>query len=813
MDFKKWLPDLVVLGIFLALTYITFAPAFSGKIMDQYDIEGYKGMASEIKDYQEKEGKTIHWTNSAYSGMPTYIVSNDVFLESNIARKVNRWIRKAFPNPSGLLFIGLICFYILARTLKINRWLAVAGAAAFMLGTFVMTSIEAGHASKINAYAYTPLILAGLLLLFQQKKYLLGLLALSFGLAAQIASNHVQITFYIFLICLVYSIYELIQHIKGGQLKELIKASAFALAGVLIGVGVNYNLLATIQNYSKESTRSTSALTPLPGGNPSQGYEYATGWSYAPMESMTLLIPRFMGGTSAEPLGEQSSWSGNRQIPASLQENPPTYWGKLPSTSSPVYVGVIISFLFIFAFFIQKGAFRWWILIASVLLLLLSWGKYSPGVYDIFYNFFPFFDKFRTPMMALLMMGLLWPMFGFLGLDRLVQSEDTSTFLKPFYISLGITGGLVLVFGLLGSFMYSFNGLVDEQLRAGGFSMEMLQQLKADRVKLLQLDSLRSLLFLGLGAGAIWLYLKDMIQAKWVLAGVAILSFLDIALVNKRYVNADDYEESNVFNRKLSADGVDQAILQDNDLHYRVFNNSPSVMAEATTSSNHKSIGGYSAAKLLRYQDIFDRQVGRENTENILAMLNAKYFIGLNQNGQKGYQQNSRALGNAWFVNNVQFGANADEEMRLLGSADFNDIAILPVSVQGEIPTLLSKANNGIELTSYHPERLEYKARNGNTSSQFAVFSEIFYQSKNGDGWQAYINGEKVPHYRTNYALRGLVIPEGDHDIVFQFEHPAFNRQAMISKIASGLILLLGLGIIVLQFLGRKKAESVEVEA
>ena len=813
MNLNEKLGDLAALFVLFLVMLAFFGRLLTGDQLIQSDIIQFKGMSSEIREIQQQENtnETIHWTNAMFSGMPTYLISDAVFLKNNIAQSINHLVRYFLPGPAGILFIAFVCFYILSRSLSISKWLSAIGAFSFGAGSFVIISLIAGHNSKINAYAYAPLILAGIVLLFRRKTWA-GVFCLAFGLAAQLAANHYQITFYTFLICLCLFISEAVHFYKNNTVKELLKPVAYSVLAIILAIGVNFNKLATTFNHAEYTTRGAkSELASVDENNQEKGglsYDYATQWSYEPLESFTLLIPNFMGGASTEELGEKSNWSDQAQIPQSLREAPPTYWGEMPFTSGPVYLGAVLFALFVVSLFLLNGRWKWWAIASSLLMLFLAWGEHS-FVYELFFNSFPFFNKFRTPMMALLMLSLIIPLVGIQGISDYLEKNIQNK--QPIIYGIGIIAAVTIVFGFLATGFYNFSGAVDNQLQQGGFPNQLIDLLKQDRAEMLRGDALRSLVFILLTGLALYLYKIDKIRLQMAFIALSLLAFTDLFFVNKRYLSKDNFESKEAHEQRFQPSEIDLAIQKDTTEFYRVLNmTTGNPFSDAGTSNQHYSIGGYHAAKLQRYQDLIDYQLSDVNRE-VLHMLNTKYVIGPTKDGQIGYRINEDALGNAWFVQDIVFGDNDREIMDSLSTINVSEQAILPAEVKNElkISESLNPSNSSIALNDYHPEKMTYDVRveNGN---QFAVFSEIYYLQEDDDGWHAYLNGREIPIYRTNYLLRGVQLPEGNHELVFQYEHDSFSKRAMVSKVFSALLLLAGIGFLRERYLQEKRKNETK---
>jgi len=779
------LQELAVLVLFLLVIFFYFSPLFSGQKLVQGDIVQQRGMAREFIDHAEKEGEYIHWTNTAFGGMPTYLISNRMFQNSNVALWINTKLRTAFPEPSGIVLLSLLAFYFMARTLKISRWTAAIGALVFATATFVLISIEAGHNSKINAYAYSPIILGGLFLLFR-KKYIPAIAAIAFGLGGQLAVNHVQITYYTFLICLIYMIYQAVTHIKEGKLLDFAKLAGVSIAAVVIGLGVNFAQLKTTLDYSNETTRGNqSSLTMLQAsGQSGLDYEYATQWSLEPAESFSMVIPQFMGGATVEEI-ENSKFEANRETRGQPFFG---YWGEMPSTAGPTYIGTLLFGLFLMSLFLVKGNEKYWIIAASILLLLLSWGKFSPGVFDLFFYNAPFFSKFRTPMMAVLLLTPLLLIPAMRTLDLLTK-EDTRRKLPTYFYGLLTLAGIILVFGIAAQSLYDFSGIRDAINLQRGYPDEWISLLKQDRAAMMQSSSFRSLFVLLLGAGILFAFVKEKINKHVFVGLVGLLLVGDLAQVNKRYLNAEDFQDKTMFERSIRASSLDNQIKQDGQSsHYRVLNASTDAFQDAGTSYHHNSIGGYFSAKLRNFQDLLELNMA--STVATLDMLNTQYIIQPTEDGGITASKNANALGNAWFVDSVQSATNPDDVIERLATLQPGNSAIL-LENDAQNVGKIGNASASIRLDSYHPERMVYKANVSGTENRLAVFSEVFYAPTGQDGWRAKINGEDAEHYRANHLLRAIVIPPGESEIEFVFSKKNFKTNSLISSIFSLLLILL----------------------
>lgn len=785
-------PHFLSILLFLVVTSIYFSPFFEGKVINQGDILQSNGMAQEVRDYYKKTGIKPFWTNSMFGGMPNYLIAPPA--PKSLVRHVDSQLKHILPKQASVVALCLIGYYILLLSLGVSPWLSAVGALAFGFSTYNFLVIEAGHNSKINAiYSMAPVV-AGVLLTFQ-KRWLIGGALFSLALALNVNSNHYQITYYLLLMLLIYGIVAFIDAIKNNQLPHFLKASGILVAGGILAILTNIAPLYNTYSYSKETIRGKSELTGTDKSGSGLDKEYALAWSYGKLETFTLLVPQFMGGGSGEKISKDS-----KTYKLIKQKNGPMYWGAQPFTGGTIYFGAIIVFLFVLGCIIVPGHLKWWLVSATILSILLAWGKNLEWFTDIFFYYFPLYNKFRVVSMILVLAQFTMPLLGILAVHEIIKNNiNKDKALKALYISGGIVGGLLLLFILLGGSLFDFSGLND-----GRYPAQLVNALEADRASMLRMDSLRSLGLVVIAFGLLWAFIQNKIKELILVAALGVFVLGDLWMVNRRYLDREDFVTERKFKKPLTPSKADQAILADTDPHYRVLNLAVNTFNDATTSYNHKSIGGYHGAKLRRYQDLIDRHLQKEiqaigkglqnqsNTpaqvlaqQKVLNMLNMKYVI---YNPEAAPLQNPNAFSNAWFVDNYKIVANADEEIQMLGTIDPKATAIIDqryaATVSGK--TFSKDATGNISLTQYTPDHLSYKSKAN--SEQLSVFSEIYYNS--GKGWQAYIDGEKVDHIRVNYILRGIVVPSGEHTIDFKFEPKAWNMTNMIGLISS--LLLLG---------------------
>jgi hypothetical protein len=796
-SFKQLLPYLAAIAIFVVITLTYFSPLLEGKKLKQSDITQWKGMSKEISDFREKTGEEALWTNSMFGGMPAYQIS--VEYKGNVLRYLDQLLQLYLPQPAGMVFLYMIGFFILLLVLKVDKWLAIAGAIAFAFSSYLFIIFEAGHNSKAHAIGYMAPVLAGIILTYRGK-YLAGGIMAAIALSLELLTNHLQITYYLMMIAGVYVITELISSIKTKQLPLFAKASGVLLIAAGFAVASNITSIWATYEYGKETIRGKTELT-TEKSNRTSGLDkdYATGWSYGKLETFTLLIPDFNGGSSSGSLKETSN------VYKALQQNNidenqaknvikalPLYWGSQPGVAGPVYVGAIMIFLFIFALFIVDNKYKWWLLAATILSILLAWGKNFMPFTDFFLNHVPGYNKFRAVSMTLVIAELCIPLLAFLGLQKAFAGEiDKKKIIKSLYYALGIAGGISLFFAIAGSSLFDFVSPADDQYK-NYFPDWLIAAIRQDRASLLSSDAFRSLAFILLAGAAVWAFINQKIKKPVFYSALILLILIDMWSINRRYLNADSFVRKSVAAVPFQPSTADELIMKDIDPDFRVFNETVgNPFADASTSYFHKSLGGYHGAKLRRYQELIDHQLTKGNM-NVFDMLNTKYFIvpSDQKGGQPQMQVNMQALGNAWFVNNAHKVNNADEEINALTDFVPSETAVYDKRFENQVKGhLISKDTTAtISLTEYKPNHLTYKSET--SREQLAVFSEIYYDK----GWNAYIDGKPAPYFRADYVLRAMIIPAGKHTIEFKFEPKAYYTGEKISYASSILLVLLALG-------------------
>jgi len=799
VKFTKIFRYIVAVLFFVLAAVIYFHPILNGKKIQQSDITQFRGMAKEIQDYRAQNNAEPYWTGASFSGMPAYPIS--AYYPNDFIRSLDRLLR-FLPRPADYTFLYFLSFFVLMMALKVEWRLAILGALAFGFSTYLIIIFGAGHNAKAHAIAYMPLVLAGILLVFQ-RRFLVGFIVTGIAMALEVYANHIQMTYYLGFCLLILGIVEFINALKEKQLTLFIKQAAVIIGAVVLGIGANAPRLLAMKEYSERSTRGKSELTINLNGSKKElttglDYGYITQYSYAKLETFNLFIPRFMGGGTIEELGADSNFyqfiaeRAGKKVASDYSKQVLTYWGDQPIVEAPAYIGAVIFFFFFLGIFLVKGRLKQWLVAATIFSIILSWGRNFEGITNFFIDYVPLYNKFRAVSSIQVVAELCVPILAVLGLKEFFSKESAKLekleALKKavlFFAGLIIVGfGLAHVFG-------GFEGLRDAQQYSEipGF----LEAVIADRKDMLFSDTLRSLLLVFISGAILWLLLKNKLKSLLAIVLLTVLILFDLISVNKRYVNADDFKISRKIEEPFKATAADKIILQDKT-HFRVVNYTVDPMNDGSTSYFHQSIGGYHAAKLGRYQELFDFQIAKNNMQ-VLNMLNAKYFIVSNSDGNFEAQQNGAANGNVWFVEKIKVVASANEEIQALDSLNTKKEVVvnqkeLYTSGSSSVVSLLIEQDSTarIRLTDYSVTSLTYAS--SAKTAQFAVFSEIFYK----EGWNAYVDGVLVPHYRVNYVLRGMEVPSGAHTIDFKFEPKVIEKGKIISLISYVLLLFISVG-------------------
>jgi len=804
----------IAVVIFAALSYIFYFPVLEGKRLVTNDNNVYRASAREVIEHREKYGEEPLWTNSMFGGMPAYQIS--VRYKGNLVRPIMYFLQ-GFRIPVAALFLALLGFYILLVIYGVNPWLSIPGAIAFAFCSYNFIIIAAGHYTKTYAIAYVAPMLAGIILAMRKNR-LAGAAIAGICLTFELISNHLQVTYYALIIVIIYGISELFYAIKEKKVPGLMKSLGVLIIAVILAAGSNFTHLNTTREYTKYTTRGGSNLS-KDENTSGLDRSYATGWSIGINETLTLLIPNYMGGGSGFHFDRETETykTLQRYNAAQLASVFSKYRGDQPSTSS-VYAGAIVIFLFVLGLFLVEGRERWWLLAATILSIFLSWGRNFMPLTDFFLNYFPGYNKFRAVSTILVIAGFTIPLMAALALKNVFQNViDKKRFNRSLIWSAGITGAVCLLFTILprfgGKFISPLDYQIFEQLRITPDIQSTLESaLIYDRQKMLQDDAFRSLIFIVLAAFMLSAYYYKKIGMKLAAGILALLILVDMWPVSKRYLDKNNFEKVTAKTEPYPMTAADKSILQDKSPDYRVLNLTVSPFNDASTSNYHKSIGGYHGAKLQIYSELIEncltpeinnfistyenyrdsdelqsRLSGSIATANALNMLNAKYII-VNSEGMP--LVNGNALGNAWFVESYRIAENADEEISLVNSFSPSREALIDKSFRHLLTKESYQADSAgrIELTSYRANELIYDF--ASASDQLVVFSEIYYPA----GWKSYIDGKEVPHFKTDYVLRGIEVPAGDHEIIFRFEPESYRNGTRISFASSLLLILLSAG-------------------
>lgn len=794
--FKKYLPYLVAIVIFIIASLVYFHPVLKGEKILQSDITQFRGMVKEISDYRTDKNEEPYWTGASFSGMPAYQIS--AYYPNDFVRGLDQTLR-FLPRPADYTFLYFLSFFVLMLALKVEWRLAILGALSFGFSTYLIIIFIPGHNAKAHAIAYMPLVLAGVLWVFQ-KRYLLGFLVTGFAMALEVYANHPQMTYYLGFCLLILGLVEAIHAIKEKIVPEFIKQVFVILAATLLGIGANSSRLMSMKEYADTSTRGKSELTINPDGTKKQATKgldkaYITEYSYAKLETFNLFIPRFMGGGTVEKLSSDSNLYQTIETKLGTKgadyftEDALTYWGDQTIVEAPAYIGAVVFLLFFLGIFLLKGRLKHWLVAATIFSILMSWGRNFEVLTNFFIDYFPLYNKFRAVSSIQIIAELCVPILGVLALKEFfsakVSSEEKKAALKKAAFTFG---GLIIAGFLLAHSFSTFEGIRDAtylNIEKEYEIANVLDAIIADRKAMLFTDTFRSLILVVLSGGLLWFLLKKKIKQIPAILGLVVLILFDLISVDKKYLSEDEFKPSKKVEKPFVASNADKLIMKDTS-HYRVGNFVGSPMNDGSTSYFHQSIGGYHAAKMMRYQELFEYQIAKNNME-VLNMLNTKYFIIQDNEGQKQVQQNRDINGNVWFVGKVKTVNSANEEIQALDSLDTKNEAVYAVNKLSKEPFKFPQGKDStavIKLLNYDVTSLTYQSKT--QKEQFAVFSEIFYKN----GWNAYVDGELTPHLRVNYVLRGMVVPKGEHIIEFKFE-PKVIQQGKIISLGSYLLLIL----------------------
>lgn len=809
--FEQIKPHLIAIAILLAICMVYFLPQLKGEMINQDDITAGVGMTKETNDYYQKTGEVSLWTNAMFGGMPTYQISSPQ--RSNYVRRyVEPLMQLKISHPISWFFVAGLCFYILLIVVGLKQWTALLGALAFAFTTNQLLLYEAGHTSKFRALGYIPLVIAGVYLLLEKKKWIGGSVLFLLGLSLNISANHYQMTYYFAIAMIVFALVYISLAISKNEAVPVLKAFALMAVCSVLAIAPSASKIMTTYEYANETMRGSSQLKDETQSKKQEGvkksgleWDYAMLWSYAPRDFLSIFIPNAVGGSSAEPTSDNYEVAKLLGARGKKKVQAPMYWGGAESVAGPPYMGIIVFFFFVLGILNAKGnKFIISLLVGLTIVALISLGKYFSIFQHILFDHLPKYNNFRAHNSAIGVVAAMIPLIGFMGLNSFLNGDVDKKILKKNLITaLSFTGGLVVLVGLFGSVFFDFEHMQDGRyLRMFNNDQNsfnrFLEDLLDDRSSMLRSSAFRSLIFMALAGGALMVYVQGKLKKPQLLMVLAALICIDQFSIDWKYVNHDDFQKKTIVKRTYTPRPVDQQILQAEPKgrgYYRVFDVSKGVNTFSSSFGSYfyNTVGGYSAVKLQRIQDVIDSVFSQGLNQEVMNMFNTKYIIF----GEKQQVQlNEAALGNAWFVNSIRNVNSATEELQSLRSFKASQEAI----VHGEWSDYLNGfkplgidsngGNSSIELMEYSPNRMVYKANC--SKEELAVFSEIWYGPNLG--WQAYLNGDPVDHIRANYLMRGMRIPKGENEIVFEFNPKSYVTGEGIAKASSLLIILLLLG-------------------
>lgn len=817
---RTWIAVAGVLLFFVTLSVAYFTPAaFEGRVLFQADGAAAAGTGRDVVDYKAQTGERSFWTGSLFGGMPTYQISPSYPSAAGIKAVQNIYrLRLPFlnllPGDSYLVFMLLIGFYIFMRSWGLRRLMSIGGAVMWAFSSYFLILIDAGHLWKLLALCYIPPTIAGLVLVFHRGKYLLGFFVTALFTALQIYSNHIQMTYYFAFVMLAMVIAWTVEYGRKKEWRHLANSFAIVIAAGLVGIAVNGTSLYHTYEYSKETMRGGREITVLDRGKETQtatnglDHAYITQWSYGIDEMLTFLIPDAKGGASGyigiNDVREQGIDNSQLQSIISQQNR---YWGDQPFTAGPVYVGAFVMLLALFGMMVAKGPMKWSLIAVTILTVMLSWGHNLMWLSDWFINYFPLYNKFRTPSSILVVAEFTLPVFAIWALVLIVKDPNIiKQHRTAAIISVALTLGVVILMWLFPNLSGGFTSKMESsaygQLAVQNPEVGMvISGLEQVRRGIFRADAIRSLIIIITGMIILFLFEKKRIGSVTMLTLVFLLCLVDLWSVDKRYLNDGKYLPKSQVEAKVNhTTEVDRAIMADTT-QFRVMNLTVNTFNDATTSYHHRSIGGYHAAKLQRYQDVIEGYLAANNI-NVLRALNTKYYIVPDSLGRQSLVTDTEAYGDAWFVSDVRKVSSPDEEFIAIGEVPLNDVAVVSTPFAEKLPTSLSKDSIAeVRLLDYTPNRVSYKTYN--REEGLAIFSEIYYPH----GWSATIDGRPADILRANYILRGLVVPAGEHTIEFVFDPKSLHLTELIANVANGLLLITGIGTVLFYYIRRRKSD------
>ena len=807
---KRLIPDMVAVVVFAVISFVYFCPAVTeGRILSQHDSVAGIGAGQESKEYLERTGERTRWTNSIFGGMPTYQMAPS-YDSTDLLKGIENLYHLYLPTYVWYVFVMLLGFYILLRAFDFRAWMAALGAIIWAFSSYFFIIIAAGHIWKFITLAYIPPTIAGMVLCYRGKCLTGGLLT-AFFVALQIMSNHVQMTYYFLFVMLFMAIAYGVKAFRENALVNYAKRTGVLVVAGLLGVCVNLSNLYHTYEYSKESMRGKSELVKENSANQTDSgleRDYITQWSYGIGETFSLLVPNVKGGASVPLAANEKAMEKANPMYGSIYSQLGQYWGEQPGTSGPVYVGAFVMFLFILGLFVVKTPMKWALLAATVLSILLSWGKNFMPFTDFFIDYVPMYNKFRAVSSILVIAEFTIPLLAMLALKEVVTTPAIiKERKKDFLISFELTGGLALLFAVMPKVFFpqyvssmemnALQSIPADQL------VPLLANLEEVRMSLFTADAWRSFFIILVGVGLVWAYGMGKLKETVLIGALAVLCLVDMWDVNKRYLYDGQFVEKQVQTQGFQQTETDKMILEDQSLDYRVLNLASNTFNENNTAYWHKSVGGYHAAKLRRYQEMIEEHISGEmgglfkavadaggDTEKldasefpVLNMLNTKYFIFPLQGGQTVPLPNPYALGNAWFVDEVKYVGNANEEIEAIHGLEPSQVAVVDKKFESVVKSVPSDSTATIELVAYEPNYLKYEVNSEKGGT--VVFSEIYYP-----GWQSTVDGEEVPHGRADYIFRAMNVPAGKHVVEFRFDPKSLHLTETIAFVALGLLAL-----------------------
>ena len=834
---KRWLPDVVAVVLFAVLAFAYFYPAdVEDRILFRHDSSAGRGAGQEQLDYLARTGERTRWTNSLFSGMPTYQLAPS-YRSSDMLSTAENAYHLWLPENVWYVFAYLLGFYILLRAFNFRQWLAVLGSIMWAFSTYFLIIIAAGHIWKVMALAYLPPMIAGVVLAYRGK-YLWGLVVTAIFAAFEVHANHVQMTYYYLLIILLLILAYLVETVRSGRWLHFAKATVAAAVGGLLGIAINLSNLYHTWEYGQESMRGKSELVKADAANQTSSgldRDYITQWSYGIGETWTLLVPNAKGGASVPLSANETAMKHADPNYMPIYQQMGQYWGEQPGTSGPVYVGAFVLTLFVLGLFIVKGPVKWALVAATVISILLSWGKNFMGLTDLFLDYVPMYAKFRTVASILVIAEFTIPLLAMLALKELIswnqrdasdRQPSAKAMMKYIYIAFGLTGGFCLLFALMPTLFFPKYVSTAEMEALSQWPQEQVMPLLANlaemRRAMFTADCWRSLAVIVVGTLCLLLFRARKLQALPMVGVLTVLCLVDLWTVNKRYLNDDMFVDKAEREQPAQTTPTDEQILRDKSLDYRVLNLASNTFNENETSYHHKSIGGYHAAKLRRYQELIDAyispemhkameaianaggdmtQVAGDSLYPVLNMLNTKYFILPLQSGQTAPLENPYTYGNAWLVDNISYVDNANDELKQLGTIDPRHQAVADKRFKEQLGESQQQDTlSRVTITAYEPNRLAYDVTSD--KGGVVVFSEIYYP-----GWTATVDGQPAELGRVDYVLRALNIKPGSHKVELQFFPTTVDNTERTAYVAYGVLLLF---ILLAAFMEARKKKSTK---